>query len=216
MAVKLSRKYQMQSPVIYLFFLFLVVVMSGCSGIPYELRFVDNPSLAGVNVDSKDPLYLTKFGLYENAEERYKEIIEKDPENIENILRLASLYKNTGRLEESLELFRQIEAIDKENVFYLNNYSWYLISTGDRDDIAKGVALSEKALAIIEDTMKNIPYGAEVPLLDNLMWGYYKLNDRENILNYFNRISRYRPIIEKSPLLFGHYKTVQGNLVSAK
>lgn len=92
----------------------------------------------------------------------------------------------------------------------MNNYSWFLITSGDYKDIAHGVKIAEQALSTING--KNLPRGAEIPLLDNILWGYFKLDNPVMSKSYFLRMQQYYQNIAHNPLLLGHYKTVESYL----
>lgn len=67
---------------------------------------------------AKSAVLARDFTLAENL---FKSLLEKEPENIELLGELGGLYQKTGRDEDALTLYQQILAIDDKNLMAMNS-----------------------------------------------------------------------------------------------
>lgn len=67
---------------------------------------------------AKSAVLARDFTLAENL---FKSLLEKEPENIELLGELGGLYQKTGRDEDALSIYQQILAIDDKNLMAMNN-----------------------------------------------------------------------------------------------
>ncbi len=91
---------------------------------------------------------LSSMGEKDRAERVYLSIIREFPEAIEPQFSLASLYQQSGRIQQSIEILTRL--IEKDNNFYL---AWNNLGNLHRDskNYAQALECYEKAISIKHD-----------------------------------------------------------------
>ncbi len=119
---------------------------------------------------------LYQAGKQEDAVPYLEATLKIDPEDLNTLGTLATIYSDLRRYQESDALYEKALAIKPDDPILQNNYSWSLALRGERLDFA--TELIDKALAAMPDN------GA---FLDTKGWVLYQSGDYENALIYIKK-----------------------------
>ena len=125
----------------------------------FEAALAANPTLPGVG------LALATLDLEENqldgARKRLREMLNADEKNVKALLMLASVEDAAGQPAAAIPYYRQVLAVDANNIFALNNLANHLTSTNP-----------EEALKLAQQAVEVAPDNPAVQ--DTLGWIYYR------------------------------------------
>lgn len=115
-----------------------------------------------------------KLGQIEVATHLYEEILYKDPENLDALFALGTIYHMNYQFEDARDKYIEILSINPQHNKALNNFL-ALLSNED-----PSLALAEmKKLEKVNNSISVIP--AQIAMI------YYKLNDLDNALEYLKK-----------------------------
>ncbi len=103
---------------------------------------------------------------------------------------IGTIYSSAGLYDEAEEHFRNTLELEPDNLYWVYEFSWFLI---DNDiDIEEGLALAEKILVL---------YPEHWPSLDAKGWGMYKQGKYEEALKLLKDAWEIRPVYSHSGYL---------------
>jgi tetratricopeptide (TPR) repeat protein len=149
--------------------------------------------------DVRTPILVTQ-GLYpeageaahETVEALLRDVLQRHPESIDALHRLAILTQTTGRGEESAQLNRRIIGLDPNDVVAMNNLAWFL--SENRQQYSEALALTNRGLTLAPD--------------------YADLNDTRGVI--YHRMGRYEDAVRDFTACIRQYPDNAPSLTAAR
>lgn len=118
------------------------------------------------------------LGNYEKAITKFKEVLQKDPQNSAAAFELARAHENLNKDEEAIRYAKQAVAKDPENV-------WYRLFLGD---LYQKTARDEDAAFLYEEMVKKYPAYEEY----YLKWAFFlvRANQPENAVKVYEMLEK--------------------------
>ncbi len=110
------------------------------------------------------------------AEDLLRRVLDHDPNSLPATTMLAMLLHTTGRSAESVPLYRQIIALQSDNVIAINNLAWILCEEHNK---------FQQAFELVQRGLKIAPN--YVDLIDTRGVVYYKLGQYDKAIQDFTR-----------------------------
>jgi tetratricopeptide (TPR) repeat protein len=130
------------------------------------------------NLTSSDSSQAQKIG-----EEIFRVMLQNEPNNTNSMTALAMLLHNTGRLEESAQLYQHALELKPDNLLAVNNLAWILCE--EKGQPQQALELAQRGLE------KDPNY---IDLIDTRGVAYYRLGEFDKAAQDFDRcVSLYLP-----------------------
>ena len=116
---------------------------------------------------------------YREAERQIRALLSDQPEDVETLHLLASLYESSGRGAQSAEQYENIIRVSPNDIWANNNLGYYLANTNQRLEEAEKMI----RLALYKA-------GPEASIIDSMGWVLYKRGRFGEALGYLSRSVR--------------------------
>ncbi len=213
------------------------LLLYGCAGAPVEKKEKEPEAEAAPGVIAAeviaDSRLLAQNGDYQEASSKLEKLLEKDPENLEALRLLASVYSTMGRRKDALSIWMKISRLDptdpeaayEASLAAARNEQWGrarekilpLTPTGKMEE--KHYLLlgeSELKLGMSKQAIRHLRKASNLERASNLLGKeYYKRRRMEKAEQAFQRVIRLNPDNSSAHLHLGWIKYQGGDQESA-